>query len=206
MLTLAWDVDDVLNDLMRTWLETHWLPAHPGCSVRYEEIVRNPPSEILGVSLEDYLASLDVFRLSGDFERMPPSKEVLGWFSTYGHLFRHIAVTAVPLKAASVSAAWVMRHFGPWIRTFHVVPSPRKTDDIPLYDGSKQDFLRRLGGVDYFIDDSEENISGREELGAQGILFPRPWNRSLMTITQTLGTLTEASSRGKKPLKSSRIS
>ncbi len=29
MRTIAWDVDNVLNDLMGTWLSQAWLPAIP---------------------------------------------------------------------------------------------------------------------------------------------------------------------------------
>ena len=43
MLTLAWDVDDVLNDLMQVWLEEAWLPAHPECNVTYRDLTSNPP-------------------------------------------------------------------------------------------------------------------------------------------------------------------
>ncbi len=194
MLTIAWDVDDVLNDLMRVWLEEKWLPEHPGCALRYGDIVKNPPHEILGISLESYLASLDAFRLSIDFMQMPPVKEVRDWFSASGHLFRHVAVTAVPMKAAHVSAAWVMRHFGPWIRTFHVVPSPREGEQVFQYDQDKAAFLKWIGKIDLSIDDAEANLSQCQQAGIRGLAFPRPWNRNVTTITQTLDSLTDLSS------------
>ena len=61
MLTLAWDVDDVLNNLMQVWLEEAWLPVHPECSVTYRELTANPPHREIGASLDEYLASLDDF-------------------------------------------------------------------------------------------------------------------------------------------------
>ena len=44
MKTIAWDVDDVLNDCMRTWFERTWLPAHPGCAVGLRA-TRGEPAE-----------------------------------------------------------------------------------------------------------------------------------------------------------------
>ena len=38
MLTIAWDVDDVLNDLMGAWLKDAWLPAHPECTLAYDDL------------------------------------------------------------------------------------------------------------------------------------------------------------------------
>lgn len=194
MLTIAWDVDDVLNDFTRTWFETHWLPEHPACSLSYQAMAQNPPAALLGVSLDEYRASIDAFRLSEKFTRMVPSREVGEWFRVHGASFRHLALTAVPLTTASASAGWVMRHFGSWIRTFHVVPSPRKTDTAPSYDRSKKDFLKWFGKVDIFVDDSEENLVGCDALGVRGIVFPRPWNKSLWTVAQTLHSLGETAS------------
>ena len=33
MLTIAWDVDDVLNNLMEAWLEEAWKPTSPAMRV-----------------------------------------------------------------------------------------------------------------------------------------------------------------------------
>ncbi|HOW58280.1 MAG TPA: hypothetical protein PLO78_00990 [Candidatus Omnitrophota bacterium] len=189
MITIAWDVDDVLNDLMRVWFDEKWKIEHPECGVQYETITKNPPPELLGISLEEYRASLDEFRLSGKYKELTPVAEVLKWFEACGHLFRHIAVTAVPIKAASVSADWVMCHFGTWIRTFHMVPSPRKTDSIPQYDQNKIDFLKWFGKVDVFMDDCEANIVGCAQAGIKGIVFPRPWNGNRSTVSQVLHSL-----------------
>ena len=191
MLTLAWDVDDVLNDLMRTWFEKKWLTENPGSSRRYEAIVRNPPAEILGITRDDYLASLDEFRLSGAYLKMFPNKEVLKWFSSHGHKFRHIAVTAVPMKASHVSAAWVMRYFGTWIRSFHFIPSARAGENLPVYGEGKGDFLRSFGKADLLIDDAPENIESASKAGIRTLVFPRPWNGAKMTIGQTLAAIAE---------------
>ena len=51
MLTIVWDVDDVLNDLMAVWFRDAWLPKHAACPVRYEEITENPPHRVLGSSV-----------------------------------------------------------------------------------------------------------------------------------------------------------
>jgi len=50
--TIAWDVDDVLNNLMKVWLEQFWQPKNVGQSPNYEEIKVNPPYQLLGVNRE----------------------------------------------------------------------------------------------------------------------------------------------------------
>jgi len=190
--TIAWDVDDVLNDLMRAWFEHCWMRAHPDCPLRYGRISDNPPDALLGISRADYLASLDGFRLSEGAETMLPVPEVLAWFRQYGKSCRHLALTAVPLRAASVSAAWVMRHFGAWIRSFHLVPSPRQDERIPNYDRTKEDFLRWWGKVDILVDDNPVNVASARSLGIEAILVSRPWNQGQQTLAQTLDTLTKS--------------
>jgi len=190
MLTLAWDIDDVLNDLMRTWFETWWRPQHPGCILNYEDIKKNPPHQLLGVELDEYLQSLDDFRLSGRYEHIQPNPEVLEWFKKDGSSFRHIAITSVPRVAAQVSASWVIRHFGDWIRTFHFVPSPRPGDIPQSYESSKIAYLKWLDRVDIFIDDSEKNIYEIKTLGISCFLISQPWNSSGMEIEEILESLT----------------
>jgi hypothetical protein len=176
METIAWDVDDVLNDLMREWFSVEWKSKHPRCEVAFDEISENPPHGILKVTKEEYLESLDSFRASEGYSRLAPVEPVLKWFVTNGHEYRHIAVTRVPVRFAPQSSEWVLRHFGKWIRTFHFVPSPRNTIAIPEYDVNKKDFLQWIQKVDYLVDDNEENIDAIESIGVKGILFPRPWN------------------------------
>lgn len=188
MNTIAWDIDDVLNELMRFWFEKAWLPKHPS-AIRYNEITENPPYKLLGVSKEEYLNSLDEFRLSMQYRKMQPVPEVKNWFLQNGEFFQHIAITAVPIHTAYANAEWVFRNFGVWIRTFHVVPSVRKGQRVPQYDKDKKSFLKWIGKIDIFIDDNESNLNGCEKLGIKGILFPRPWNRSKLTIKETLEML-----------------
>ena len=189
MLTLAWDVDDVLNDLMRTWLEVWWRPQHRGCTLKYKDIKENPPHQLLGIELDEYLQSLDEFRLSGCYEQMQPNPEVLKWFEKDGSAFRHIAVTSVPRVAGPISSSWVIRHFGDWIRTLHFVPSARRDHVLPEYDTTKADCLKRLNPVDIFIDDSEHHLMGLTKTGIRYFLVSRPWNTSTLKTQDLLRTL-----------------
>jgi 5'(3')-deoxyribonucleotidase len=175
--TIAWDVDDVLNDLMQSWFEQKWLTDHPECAMLYEDIAENPPARLLNTSLDRYLRSLDEFRLSYMYQQMFPVKEVMNWFVKNGSSFRHIALTAVPLIAASASAQWVFNHFGAWIRTFHFVPSKREGEEAQEYDNDKGDFLKWIQKVDVLVDDSLTNIKAAESAGIKGIILPRPWNK-----------------------------
>jgi hypothetical protein len=186
--TIVWDVDDVLNDLMGSWFHL-WCREHPGCAVGYEDLKENPPHEVLGITMDSYLQSLDAFRLSSQYQNMAPIKEVKDWFLQNGDQFRHIALTAVPLGAVAFSAQWVFRSFGAWIRTFHFVPSRRKDETIPRYEDDKADALRRLGPVDLFIDDNPGHVVAAEKAGIHALFFPRPWNHSGMSITETLASL-----------------
>lgn len=188
MITLVWDVDDVLNDLTRRWFEDAWRPAHPGVPVAYQDLSRQPPSALLGVSDVEYLASLDDFR-ARCYAQLEPEADVLAWFAARGAGFRHVALTATPIRHAPVVAAWVMRHFGPWIRAFAVLPSPRPDEHLPVYDHSKGDVLSWLGVADVFIDDNPANIAAAAARGIRTILAPRPWNDATIPLLDALTPL-----------------
>ena len=190
MLTLAWDVDDVLNDLMRTWLKVWWRPQHPGCILNYEDIKKNPPHQLLDIELDQYLRSLDGFRLSERYGQMQPNPEALEWFKKHGPSFRHIAVTSVPRVAAPVSASWLIRCFGDWIRTFHFVPSARPRDIPTTYESTKAGYLKWLNRVDMFIDDNTRDVHEVSTLGIRCFLVSQPWNSGGMKIEEILESLT----------------
>ena len=194
MKTIAWDVDDVLNDLMRCWFEQHWLLIHPDCTLKYENITENPPHRILGINLKEYLDSLDTFRLSKEAEEMQPIPEVVSWFSRYGEYYRHIALTARPPNTISSASAWVFRYFGAWIRGFHFIPAYREGQHIPEYDRGKGEYLLRLGELDVLVDDDPANIDEARKVGVKGVLMPRPWNKRDSTIEKVLNSLVEVQS------------
>jgi len=188
MLTVIWDVDDILNDLMYQWLHHGWLAEHPDCRTSYAELTGNPPHSVLGVDREDYLASMDRFRKTERASNMTPNPEVLAWFYAQGHRCRHIALTARPLETTPDAAHWVMRHFGAWIRCFCVVPS-RPEEGIPLYDRTKGEFLAWLGRGDVLVDDATENIAQAASLGLSTLQPAQPWNASTQTMSAVLKQL-----------------
>ncbi|WP_263419083.1 hypothetical protein [Terriglobus albidus] len=188
MLTLVWDVDDVLNDLMHQWFHCQWMPDHPECRLRFEDLSCNPPHAALGVSREEYLTSMDLFRRTNRAKEMEPNPEVVAWFFQYGARFRHVALTARPLATAPDVASWVFKYFGLWIRTFGVVPS-RHDADTPLYDLTKGEYLRWLRSGDVLIDDSSENISQAAGLGMRVLQPAQPWNNSELTMQALLHQL-----------------
>lgn len=176
MKTVVWDVDDVLNDLTRRWFEDAWLPADPACRLSYDALAENPPHRLLGVDLEIYLDSLDAYRLSPEAARLAPDPDVMDWFRAHGDSSRHLALTARPERTAGAAAAWVFRHFGRWIRTFHFVPSPRAGERLPAWERHKEDALRWLGIGDILVDDNSANLAGATRLGLGAVRLPRPWN------------------------------
>jgi hypothetical protein len=187
--TIVWDVDDVLNDLTRSWFED-WSRGSGSISRPYGSLTRNPPHELLGISRGQYLASLDDFRLCGKAANLPPLPEIYDWFCRHGEKCCNIALTAAPLCAAQVSAQWVMNHFGRWIRSFNIVPSYRPGDPAGKTLATKSEFLRWWGKCDLLIDDSEENIAGARGLALRTVLFPRPWNSSNLSPAETLRIIT----------------
>jgi len=174
---VIWDVDDVLNELMREWFDDWWRPRHPDGALRYADLAANPPHAVLGIREETYLSSLDAFRVER-FATLVPRAEALEWFSEHGHRCHHVALTAPPQSFAHLSAAWVIKHFGSWIRTFGFVPARRGQVGVPDRSISKRDYLEWLGRGDVFIDDRDDNVEDARSLGMRGIVVPQPWNAS----------------------------
>jgi hypothetical protein len=189
MKTIVWDVDDALNDLMKTWFEFSWLPSHPECRLRYENLSENPPDKLLNIERVEYLDSLDRFRLSSQAANMSPDVNVVNWFEKYGTRFRHIALTARPRRTVSPLVEWMMRHFGNWFQTFSFVPSERPGEPPGHPDRNKRDVLSWLAKVDYYIDDSPENVKAAEQLGITAFAVARPWNRSKTMMGEILETI-----------------
>jgi hypothetical protein len=190
MKTIIWDVDDVLNDLTKAWLD-EWSLKTRGTPIAFDLLTENPPHRVLGISRRDYLDSLDDFRLSGYASRLSPTPEVFNWFCSNGDKCHHVALTAAPLCAGHVSAEWVMRHFGRWIRSFNVVPSKRPGDNSCQFHADKFEFLRWWGKADMLVDDNEENVADARALGIRATLVPRPWNRSALALDEMLHAVTE---------------
>lgn len=183
MKTIVWDIDDVLNSLMKDWFEQKWLIENSGSLLIYNDIVQNPPHEVLKISFDDYKSSLDVFRTQYG-KLLKPVPEIISWFKDYGSNYRHIALTAVPIPLSPTSAEWIFTHFGNWIRSFNIVPSRRETDPPFEYYSTKKEFLESFGKVDLLIDDNVFNIEGAKELGIKTILFPQPWNNRVFNTPQ----------------------
>jgi hypothetical protein len=174
MKTVVWDVDDVLNELTGEWFRQAWAPGR-GAAPGGDALVRNPPHDLLGVSLEEYLASLDDFRRTR-YASLAPVPEVVRWFEAHGDAARHVALTAVPAALAHVSAWWVLRHFGRWITTFACVNARAARGQAGPMAQSKREYLSWLGRGDVLVEDREETLAACAGLGITGVLVPRPWN------------------------------
>ncbi|WP_109486752.1 hypothetical protein [Occallatibacter savannae] len=190
MLTIVWDVDDVLNDLMLQWFTHCWKCERPECTLGYRELRENPPDAVLGIAREEYLLSIDEFRATDRAREMAPNAAVLKWMGQYGAQFRHIGLTARPLGSAPDVAEWVMRHFGAWIRCFGVVHT-RRDDQFPAYDRTKGEFLDWIKCGDILVDDSAENIRQAQLRGLKTLLYPQPWNDSKLSVEELLDELTK---------------
>lgn len=186
---VVWDVDDVLNDLMRAWLDSVWTPAHPAQVVLFEDLRENPPHVLLGISSGEYLSSLDDFRLSAAYAQQAPNPDILAWLQEHGGRCRHIALTATALRTVPAAAEWTLRHFGRWIREFAFIPAARSGEEVPTYDADKGAWLARLGTSAILVDDSPQNVVAAIGAGVPGLCWPRPWNGSSASVADTLQTL-----------------
>ena len=186
---VVWDVDDVLNDSMRLWLDSVWTPAHPAHGVPYEDLRENPPHALLGITSREYLSSLDEFRLGPGYAQQLPNPDIVAWLQAHGGGCRHIALSATALRAAPTVAAWVLRNFGRWIREFAFIPAPRAGEDLPTYDLDKGAWLARLGTSAVLIDDSLQNMAAARAAGADALCWPRPWNGCRASVAETLQAL-----------------
>ena len=189
MKTIVWDIDDVLNDLLRRWFETCWKKEHPGSLIRYEDISENPPHKVLGIRESDYLKSLDAFRLSAEAEEAKPDAAVLKWFNEEGAGYRHMALTARPIRTFVPAVKWLMRHYGEWFQTIGFVPSKRDDEHPRQPDKTKADYLVWLGNADYFIDDLTGHVNSAAGLGIRAFLVSQPWNESELGLAEILGII-----------------
>lgn len=196
--TVVWDVDDVLNDLTRSWFDSVWMPDHPGEALHHTDVSENPPHGLLGVSRETYLSSLDEFRLGSGYARLKPNPDILTWLVAEGLSCRHVALTATPLRAAAPTAAWVLHNFGRWIREFAFIPAERYAERLPTYDTDKGAWLARHSASSVLVDDSPQNIAAARAAGIATLLWPRPWNDGV-TTAETLRALSRFVVTGESP-------
>jgi FMN phosphatase YigB (HAD superfamily) len=188
---IVWDLDDVLYNFTEAWLKLGWQAEHPECHIPYGRLRSNPPLAELNTTQAEYLDSLDRFRMSAAARNLAPNPVLLRWFESAGGKFRHAVLTARPVKTVAPAAEWVFAHFGRWIRDFHFVPSPRSGEErLPASETTKAEVLARLGAVDFFVDDSPQNVQAAEARGIRGVLFPQPWNESNQTVQAILQDLT----------------
>lgn len=188
MKTIVWDIDDVLNDCTKTWLENCWRPAHPGCTLKYEDITENPPHRLLCVKRDEYLDSLDRFRLSPQARAMVPDAYLMNWFKKCGFRYRHIALTARPRKTVFSAIDWVLQYYSEWFQTFSFVPAERHGEPPGHPDRDKSDFLAWLVKADYFVDDHPGNVMAAKKLGIEAFLVARPWNSGGLALEDIVET------------------
>ncbi len=190
MLTIVWDIDDVLNDLTAAWFKNWWLPGHSDCRLAYEDLVENPPHQVLGIAKEDYLASIDEFRGLHEPD-LSPNVEILDWMHEEGRNYRHFVLTARPVGFVPGQAHWVFRHFRGFVCGYGIVPS-RPLEVQALYPSTKAEYLLWMGVGDIFVDDNKANITAVQKLGLAAILYPQPWNGSTKSTRQVIDAIERA--------------
>ena len=170
---LVWDIDDVLNRFMFHCL--HRFPTDK--QLKYEDLAVMPPYGLLGISKEQYLATLDSCR--PDLYKEGPRPEIMRFFERHGADFHHVALSAAPVRFAPDSAQWLLRHFGRWIQSCIFIPSPRPGVTVQSQRfRSKGEALLSLGANAALIDDSPLNTADAEKNGCRTMLFPAPWNEN----------------------------
>lgn len=188
-MLILWDVDDVLNQLMDEWLG-FWQNSQQfeRRTTQIFQITKNPPNQILGISIEEYLESLDEFRNSKLGRDLSPNPKVLNWFEEFGDQYVHIALTARPKETMPTQAAWVYEHFGRWIHSVVSVNPSRPGLEYPVHSvfSNKASFVQWLDKPTVLIDDSEENIRKAKKHCRKVLLFPQPWNSCTQSVERVL--------------------
>lgn len=177
MKIIVWDIDDVLNDLTKEWFTSFSLDINITCSLKFEDLKENPPHNLLGITEEFYIKSLDKFRKEQG-HKLKPLMETLSWFERKGDRYFHIALTATPFFYVPLSAEWLFNNYGKWFNSFNFVPSKREGDGYRYRFSTKLSLIKLFRNIDAFIDDNESNIEDVSTIGVKTFLFPRPWNKS----------------------------
>jgi hypothetical protein len=193
-MLILWDVDDVLNQLMKEWLKSWHQQDGVGQShLSFDQLTDNPPHKQIGISLEEYYRSLDEFRNSLTARDLIPNRQVLHWFNQHGKGHVHIALTARPVLTMPNQAAWIYDHFGQWIQSVVTVAPARKHVDRQQHGTfeTKVAYAKWLGKPSVLIDDNQENIASVKGICPFALLFPQPWNASRQKADEVLSQLTE---------------
>ncbi len=192
MYTIIWDIDDTLNEYIYRWFI--WYKFNNSlCNIdRYEDITINPPYNLLNITKERYLISIDKYK-EESYYILKPKEEIFKWFEEYGYKAEHIVLTSSPIESANISSNWVFKHFGNWIRSFNIVPSKRRNVYHIEYHKNKAHFIKELNKEKIiFIDDNEKNIKEVEKLklGIDTFCVKQPWNTGI-SIKKILKELTK---------------
>jgi len=188
----VWDVDDVLNPLMRDWLEYQKQLGSVCSKFEYADLINPDFSETLGWPRQKFLFALDEFRLKFQ-RRLEPNKLIKNWFRQNQAMnVKHVALTATPRTVSDVSRDWVSQNFGEFVDDFHLAPSARDTDLLPRK--RKQDFYMEFK-AEYreviAIDDRPDNLNDARDAGISILCWPQPWNGSLLDSESTLKELSK---------------
>jgi len=175
MKNIFWDIDDVLNNLMLEFVNDY--NTKNSTSHNYNDIKKNPPNNILGITEDCYKKELDSFRLS-KYLNLQPNREIMKWFQKNGDNFQHIVITSAPLKTVHLSFTWLVENYGRWFRAFNFLPAYRSGADLPIIYNDKNSILELYKNVDYYIDDNPTNVDAALRLGINALLFPAPWNKN----------------------------
>lgn len=177
IITIAWDVDDVLNNLMDVWLDYYNSIFQTDYS--FGQLVENPPNKILNISSKEYTKLLDEFRLSNFAKDLSPNLEIKHWMLQNIGKYRHIALTSTSAHTSFNSASWVFKNFYECIYSYNLVPAKRDyAIDLPYL--SKKDFLSENNHVKILVDDNIKNIEDACSVGVKGFLLKKPWNDGML--------------------------
>ncbi len=166
---MAWDVDDVLNDLSAAWA------SHEGLD--WKSARGGSPKEMassLGIPEDEYLASLDRFRRE-EYRFLSPNPFIRDWLSQAAGSVRSVAITRTPIRTAGQVSRWVFETYGHLIQGYFVALSPRREDPVNTTYESKADVVRRIVGVVALVDDQPANFSDLPVTCA-ALEYPRAWN------------------------------
>jgi hypothetical protein len=185
VLNIVWDIDSVLNNFEEEWFLYYKSINHEKYkNLFFNDIVDNPPHNILGITKEEYLESLNYFR-KYCMHTVKPNMSVLDWLNVYGSKINSSVLTSALYPSLEESAYWLFSNYKRYIRSYTVIPSYINKENAIIYDETKLDFLKKTRNVDIFIDDNEKTINSvKEFLPHIKVFCPKqPWNNGVKIET-----------------------
>ena len=172
MARIAFDLDDVLGNHTRQFVEFYNATSRKRRKLTFEEVTEYNLGRILGIGDDEFYGILNRFYGSEFFDNIQPeegSQDTIGKIMELG--YEVCVLTSRPKALGTQTRAWVKKYFE-GIDPKQVLLSK---EILPGPESLKGPVCKKRG-IDLIVDDSlEQAISCASECAV--LLFDRPWNQ-----------------------------